>query len=249
MITKVVAYKFKRHNKINGTLFYCAEYSMISKLPFYIIDISEKDLLLVKKVFLEKYKNEVDIITISVIDFAKLRPVALILDVLTYESIYYFTKKAYCFTNHFLKHKRDGDEFYGSYSYQNFDKFCYLKLGFSEFKQAPLKEERSLFISCLDFRKSNYIIPKNAYCKASNKHIDNLFKVSRILYLHVDLDTNNRIIPEAFFHNTPVTYIDEIDLVDSIQLRYDDIIKNGLSNYTLDESDIMIQDIKEYNEL
>jgi hypothetical protein len=55
-------------------------------------------------------------------------------------------------------------------------------------------------------------------------------------------DTNNRIIPEGFFYGKAVTIEEPYGLgIDSIQLRYNDIVANGLGNYTLSENCPMVQ--------
>ena len=65
-------------------------------------------------------------------------------------------------------------------------------------------------------------------------------QINAVHYVHVMRDTNNRIIPEAFYYGKTVTIEDVYPELDSIQLRYNDIVTNGLGNYTLSESDAMV---------
>jgi len=85
-----VVYKHKPNNKINGTFFYCFEYFQFLKkfvdVKFYIVDISEKDINLISKIFTEKYtSNFNDVVPIKIIDLYKLKlDQTLILDVMTF---------------------------------------------------------------------------------------------------------------------------------------------------------------------
>ena len=66
-----------------------------------------------------------------------------------------------------------------------------------------------------------------------------------VFYYHSALDTNNRLIPESFFYNKKIHIKYNGYLQDSIFFRYEDISINGLDNYTLDESDLMLKSFLE----
>jgi hypothetical protein len=255
-----VVYKFKPFNKINGTLFYCFEYYQFIKkykpVNFYIVDISQEDLELVKKLFLQKYNvTEVSIIPISRIELFKLHlDKTVIFDVLTFYDVKEFlTGEVLCYSNdghnNFRYKNSRAVTYYGSYPYQNYDVFSYLKLNFEIFKSIDFNG-RGVFVSALNQNyiaqrleeyKSRFDMP--VILKKSYTGSGNIFEtISHVHYVHTSRDTNNRIIPEAFFYKKTVS-IDNYPYsdVDSIHYRYTDIRENGLSNYTLTESDEIIK--------
>jgi hypothetical protein len=254
-----VVYRHKPHNKINGSLFYCFEYFKFLRnfvdVKFYIVDISKNDYDLVLKMFSEKYNTDFqNIITIKSIDLLRIKlDKTLILDIKTfYDCKEFLTNDIHCFSNEehsFFRYKNNKKvTYYGSYDYQNYDLFCYLKLNFSIFKIMD-KNPEGVFISS---RNIKYIeIHKDEWFKKFKKPIilkkiqngfGNIFEmIDTVCYVHTERDTNNRIIPEAFFYNKNVFIEKRCDIIDSTILRYDDIMKNGLKNYTLDETDLMIR--------
>lgn len=256
-----VVYKFKPHNKLNGTLFYCFEYFRFLKkyidVKFYIVGITDKELDLVRSIFAQKYTAPLDdIIPVKKTDLYSLKlDRTLILDVNTFYDVKEFlTNEIHCFSNEtheMFRYKNDRQvTYYGSYpSYQRYDVFCYLKLNFDIFQ--PLKQEgNGVFISALNqkFVRLNIDRWEKKFnrpitIKKSHSGHGNIFDmIDTVLYVHTERDTNNRIIPEGFFYNKQVIveepwYTD----VDSIMLRYFDIKENGLGNYTLTEQDEMVK--------
>lgn len=254
-----VVYKFKPHNKLNGTLFYCYEYyrflvDLGVDVEFYIIDIDQANIRLVDEVFDQKYKNYNGFTPVrSVIDLYKLKlEKTLFLDV---DSFYrckeFCTGDIHCFSNELHDNYQYRDNrhvtFYGIYHYQIFDVECMLKLNFSIFKEC--KSEPGVFVSCLDptHIKNNINRYKREFerpiiLKKSHSGQGNLFDyIDHVHYVHVQRDTNNRIIPEAFYHGKSVSVEEVYNENDSIMMRYNDIIENGLSNYTLTEDDEMVK--------
>lgn len=256
-----IVYKFKPHNKLNGTLFYCFEYFKFLRkyqdVKFYIVDISDNDLNLVRDILVKKYNIDFDnVVPIKLIQLYSLKlDRTLILDVDTFYKVKEFlTNEVHCFSNDthpMFRYKNDRSvTYYGSYDYQRYDHFCYLKLNFEIFP--PLqKEGYGVFISALDQkyirlninRWEQQFSPRPITLKKSHSGYGNLFElVDWVHYVHTQQDTNNRIIPEAFFYNKKVSIEEPLySGVDSIQLRYQDILNNGLDNYTLSENDIMVQ--------
>lgn len=254
-----VVYKFKLHNKINGTLFYCFEHFKFLRkstdIKFYIVDISDSDLKMVTELLGQKYNTTVDnIVPVKLIDLYQLKlDRTLVLDIKTfYDCKEFLTGDVHCFSNEahdMFRYKNSRTvTYYGSYDYQNFDKFCYLKLNFEIFKQ--FSSQPGVFVSALDQKyiqnhldEYEQLFNKPIYLKKSYRGAGNLFDmIDHVHYVHTSQDTNNRIIPEAFYYGKTVS-IDEpvYSELDSIRLRFNDIAKNGLTNYTLDESDAMIQ--------
>lgn len=254
-----VVYKFKPHNKINGTLFYCFEYFAFLRkyvdIKFYIVGVSANDLSLTLKILADKYTTSFDnIVSIKLTDLYKLQlDRTLILDVNTfYDCKEFLTNEIHCFSNdthEMFRYKNNRTvTYYGLYSYQRYDVPCVLKLNFEIFK--PLTEDgNGVFISALDqkyIRLKIHDWEHQFNCpiilKKSHTGTGNLFNlINRVHYVHTQQDTNNRIIPEAFYYGKIVTIEEVYTGLDSIRLRYDDILENGLVNYTLTEDDPMVQ--------
>ena len=254
-----VVYRFKPQHKINGSLFYCFEYFKFLRqyidIKFYLVDIAPKDLQLIFRLFEDKYNASLDgIIPISLINLYKEKlDRTLVLDIRTFRDCKEFlTGEVHCFSNEthdMFRYKNNRTVvYYGSYPYQQFDTYCILKLNFEIFK--PLEREGyGVFVSGLDmdFIHNNLEKWKNMFnrpiiMKKSYEGIGNLFdKIDAIHYVHTRQDTNNRIIPEAFFYNKKITVEEFCNVEDSIKYRYEDIQQNGLSNYSITESDVMVQ--------
>jgi hypothetical protein len=253
-----VVYKFKSDNKINGTLFYCFEYFKFLKkfvdVKFYIVDITKNDLELTLKIFEEKYNTSFeDIIPVKITELYKVKlDRTIILDILTfYDCKEFLTNEIHCFSNdthELFRYKNDRTvTYYGSYDYQSYDVFSYLKLNFEIFK--PCSNQSGVFVSCLDSKYIRYEYArlqnqfnKPIILKKRHTAVGDLFdQIDSVHYIHVVRDTNNRIIPEAFFYNKKVTIEDLYPILDSVQLRYQDCLLNGLTNYTLTENDEIIK--------
>jgi len=256
-----VVYKFKKHKKINGTLFYCFEYYIFLKqfidINFYIVNISPDDLELIKTIFSQKY-NVVpkDIISIKPTELYELNlDKTLILDVMSfYDCKEFLTNQIYCFSNDghpMFRYKKANRKvtYYGSYDFQNYDIFTYLKFNFNIFK--PITTNKSgVFISCMDetYIKDKMSIYETKFqkpiiIKKTNSGIGNIFDyVDAVHYVHMQFDKNNRIIPEAFYYGRDITIEETSSFADSIKLRYNDIKENGLDNYTLTKEDVIIKE-------
>jgi hypothetical protein len=257
-----VIYKFQKNNKINGTLFYCFEYfaylNKYKNTNFYIIGINQNDLNSIITIFKDKYKNinailnRIKSIKITALYALNLKK-SLILDIKTFYSTKEFlTNEIYCFSDEahgkFRFNNNRVVKYYGSYQYQDFDENCYLKLNFDIFKDI-YEDGSDVFVSSPDpklikrnltsykerFKGKNIILKKQL-----SGNGDLFQKISTLLYVHTGLDTNNRIIPEAYFYQKEVLIEENTDIVDSTTLRNEDIKNNGLNRYTLSENDKMI---------
>lgn len=255
-----VVYKFKPHNKLNGTLFYCYEYYRFlrefdSDVKFYIVGIDEENLKLVEKVFDEKYRccsNGIHPIR-SVIELYKLQlDKTLILDIDTfYNCKEFLTGDIHCFSNdsHEMYRYKDNRTvtYYGIYPYQNFDVSCMLKLNFEVFRDCDTKP--GVFVSCLDpkhirdnINRYEREFGRPIILKKSHMGSGSIFdNIDQVHYVHVQRDTNNRIIPEGFFFGKKVTVEEVYREEDSIMWRYNDIQENGLGNYSLACDDEMVK--------
>lgn len=242
-----VVYKWQVHNKLNGSLFYCFDYANFLKTKLYIVGVPNEDLSLVKRIFMEKYNADLN--TVVPITLTKLYQLKLdqtiCLDIKSFYGLKEFlTGDIHVFSNEpheMFRYKNDRTvTYYGSYDYQDFDVFNYLKLNFDIFK--PLVYDGiGTFVS-------GPHIPKEYKGDLYKKHdggVGNIFElIDTLTYIHTSIDTNNRIIPEAFYYNKHIEIVDECpDLIDSITLRYNDIMKNGLGNYTLTKDDEIVKAI------
>jgi hypothetical protein len=230
------------------------------KIDFIIVAIKEKDLNLIKKIFKEKYDpvfwpliNEISSRPITSI-FKENYDKTLILDVKTfYKTKEFLTNQVYCFSNESHKKFRYDNSrkvtYFGSYDYQNFDEFCLLKLNFDAFSNYESLSHK-IFISSPDQQLIKDNIPeyrsrfpgKEIILKKSSIGKGNIFEeIDTILYVHTGLDTNNRIIPEAHYYEIKVL-IDDLakDVTDSVTMRNNDIIRNGIIKYKITKDDIMI---------
>lgn len=258
---RAVLYAFKSHNKYNGTLFYCFEYYCKAReinpdVLFYIFNISKEELESVKDVFKNRYQFPIayleGIKSLSTIqELHQLNTKSnLILDIHTFDQIYYFLKgDIYCYSN--VGHEMKRSEFkkiiyFGHYKYQNFDYNVKLKLNFFIFKKIERSNPDGIFVSSRKDNYKDFKLPKELehlkpINKDKNSHYQNLFELfDTIYYFHSDLDTNNRLIPEAFFYNKKIYIEFNGNKEDSIYLRYQDILSNGLKPYTLEQDDLML---------
>jgi hypothetical protein len=254
-----VVYKHKPHNKINGTLFYCFEYfkflQKYTDVQFYVIGITEGDLRLVANILSQKYQIFTDgIVPIKLTELYQLDlDRTLVLDVDTFRQCReFFTNEVHCFSNEehewFRYRNQRSVTYYGSYDFQYYDVFCYLKLNFEIFPQLTTSAP-GVFVSCLDpqFIRFEYERLKKQFnrpiiLKKQHTGVGNLFElIDAVHYIHVVRDSNNRIIPEGFYYNKQVTVEEVYTGVDSIMLRYNDIKQNGLTNYTLTQDDVMVK--------
>lgn len=253
-----VVYKFKSDNKINGTLFYCFEYFKFLKkfvdVKFYIVDVTKNDLELTLKIFEEKYNTSFeDIIPVKITELYKVKlDRTVVLDIMTfYDCKEFLTGEIHCYSNesHSMFRYKNSRKvtYYGSYDYQNYDVFSFIKLNFEIFKK--FNSSPGVFVSSPDHKhiKNNLEKYKQQFQKPiilKNHHSGkgNIFEmIDAVHYIHTSQDRDNRIIPEAFFYNKKVTIEDLYPILDSVQLRYQDCLLNGLTNYTLTENDEIIK--------
>lgn len=259
---RAIFYYFKKHAKINGTLFYCFEYFAFFKslgidVKFYLYQISESDLDYVRGIFRNKYNvNEqwlLDILSISLVkDIHQLRITkALILDIHTLKQIYFFIPSdIVCYSNEaheMLRSDHKKITYYGFYPYQNFDVKEKLKLNFNIFKPIKKTNKNAVFVSSRLFNYKDFDLPEDlkgldVITKHEDSHRENMFELfDTVYYYHSALDTNNRLIPESFYYKKKIIIEYNGKYDDSIFLRFTDIQENGLAPYTLNEDDLMVK--------
>jgi len=259
-----IIYKWYTHQKYNGSVYYAFEYfAYLSQndtdLEFLLINIDSQDLKDLLRSFSNKYQNIEHLFTnIKSVKTTSLYNIemdkALILDLRTYHAIYYFLQcpiHVYSNESHNFKlPKKYKVTFYGEYEYQNYNVKCKLKLNFNIMKNIDITGNKTFISSRLpdqvDIKKyiNQYNI-KNPISKRLDKSIDIFKECDTILYVHQLLDTNNRIIPEAFHYKTRLIIVNETSIIDSTIIRYNDILKNGLSEYTIDDSDKLVIAMRE----
>lgn len=255
-----VVYKFKLGKKINGTLFYCFEYfaflRQFTDIKFYIVGIEQSDLTMIKRLFSEKYDTSVEgIVPVTATQlYAEKLDRTIILDVMSFYDLKEFlTGEVHCYSNDthpMFRYKNDRSvTYYGSYDWQPRDVFSYLKLNFGIFKQYE-SESNAVFLSSVDvdYLRNNYHTYRKQFdvpvlLKQGSLGLGNILEqVNHVHYVHVVLDKNNRIIPEAIYYGKTVSIEDLApEIKDSANLRYEDIISNGLEKYTLSLDDEIVK--------
>jgi hypothetical protein len=261
-----VIYKSKTHKKLNGTVFYCYEYSQLlqryADVKLYIVDITEADFAWIKTVLEQKYTTPTHNL-VRVDKYTDLFGLglggALILDIVTLDAVkYLLSGDIICYSNdsHPMWRPARSDRivtYFGSYDYQPHDISTPLRLNFDIFK--PAKHQPGVFVCAPDMEyisarmhewSSRFACP--VVTKKPNTGVGNIFDlVHSMHYVHTGKDKNNRVIPEAFWYGKTVTFDDPYNLpADSATLRYHDILANGLGTYTLTDSDAMVQACLKY---
>lgn len=256
-----VIYLWHPKKRMNGTLFYCAEYYAWLRshttldVQFYIVGTTSNDLEFIERTLMMKYHKHLHVTPIKKLtDLHTLKlDRTLILDIRTFHYTKEFlTNDIHVFANEpheSFRYKNDRTvTYYGSYDYQNYDVFNYLKLNFEIFP--PITEQQNAVLvtspnhGLIQRRLKEYQerFGKPIFVKTGSSGYGNIFEmIDHVHYVHTSLDTNNRTIPEAFFYDTPVTIDEEGGPKDSVFLRYWDIQENGLKNYTLTSEDEMVK--------
>ena len=122
--------------------------------------------------------------------------------------------------------------YYGSYDYQNYDVFNYLKLNFSIFKDIIKSGDKTFVSGVYPFLGlEKYLDMDNVIKKEHYMGRGDLFElISSVVYIHSSLDTNNRIIPEAFYYSKKIKIIEELENI------IDSVTPTSLSNGTPSDS-------------
>jgi len=248
-----VYYYFIKDKKINGTLFYCFEYfeflNNYRDTYFYIYDISKEDLEFVKNIFKNKYNFNEEILE-KIIPINNIREIYnsqgyknLILDIRTFNKISPFLKNdIYAFVNergNLFKSKIKKIFYYGSYDYQSYDIYNILKFNFNIFKPFENPKNGKEFISAGNLKN----LPKNVDKKKPNEFFNIFKEYEKFKYIHNYLDVNNRFIVECFFYERELEFVNEIKVIDSAVLRYEDCLNGNLEEYKLTKDDKIIQGI------
>jgi len=257
---KVSVYYYAiKDKKINGTLFYCFEYfEFLNKFIdtyYYIYDMSDEDLEFVKNVFREKYDFDENLLD-KIKNINNIREIYasqnkrnLILDTRTFNKFFPLIKNnLYVFMSggnayydektalNMPKSKIKNIKYYGSYDYQNYEIFEYLKFNFDIFKKFDNPKNGKKFISSCQMKEGKDSKKPNLFY--------NIFKdYEKFKYIHDLRDVNNRFIVECFHYDRELEFINEIDEIDSSILRYDDCRDGNILRYKLDKNDKIIKDI------
>jgi hypothetical protein len=263
-----IFYNWQPHNKINGSLFYAYEYARLlqdlsiqtqTKIHFFITSLkplTQKDKDLIFTAFDLKYEG----VDNSFIKFSSITgsyftsgflTKALFLDVKSYNTISKFLpgieKHLYC--NHSDNMEVDifypGNLYYWYEEYQTGKYKTKLKLYFGIHKVYPETENEAWFVSSVSAEDQIGEYLPEVYVFKKHKIMLNIYKdFQKIMYIHNgNRDTNNRLIPEAIYFGKElkIKWTQEVYKNDSVFERYIDITENGINDYILDESDLIIQ--------
>jgi hypothetical protein len=260
-----ILYNVLNNKQINGTLFYAFEYycflNKFTDIKFVIFKNEDNEYL--KSIFFDKYTDPFLIDKIIFInsykDLVNLKiKNSLMLDLNTYKKLSPFLKnsKMRVYSNKIDDFKNDNASFYGFYDYQHFHKKTRLKF-FVDIHKIFDKKEDKIFVSFLtgDFKQilnSLKLNENDTLYKTLSEHNYNLFKrINKIIYFHTGyMDVNNRIVVESFIHKTPLEVHYNGHYNDSVFERTEELNKNGLKEFILDENDILIKDfLKDCNDI
>ncbi len=247
---KAVIYRFQEHHKINGSLYYAIEYYLFLRqyieIELFIVD-GKNHTELINKVWCDKYSCPPKYKTPTRIDLLRYKndlTKVLIIDVRTHNELKEFL---YCNIVQFVNEKvvkYSNIKYFGSYDYQNYDYFSYLKLGCEFHKK--FTNGKKIFISSVNMAKvdvSKYQ-SKEYIIKTNSINYNNLFnEIYKIIYHHEQLDTNNRIVIEAIYHNKQLEIIDNFHKRDSISLRLNDLRNNKISKYLISDECPMVKEM------
>jgi len=248
---KAVIYRFQEYHKINGSLYYAIEYYLYLRkyidIKLFIVD-GKNHTKLLNEVWYDKYSCPPKYETPSRIDLLRYKDAlekVLMIDIKSHNELHDFL---HCnivqFVNENVVKKFNNAKYFGSYSYQNYDYFSYLKLG-CEFHNT-FKQGDKIFISSAAIKKvnlSNYQSDKYII-KSSNINYNNLFnEIYKVIYHHEQLDTNNRIIIESVYHNKELEIIFNCLIKDSISLRKHDLDNNNIAKYLINDECPMIKEM------
>lgn len=243
-----------------------------------IVGISNEDIIIVEEAYKDKYQEKyADTIKeyiryySSIVKWAQKNDehhIHVILDIYTLIKVQLFIQKnqKFIYVNNdysnnltncptFACKNINNANWFWYYDYQYLPDFknrikTTLKLGL-EF-QKKYKQGDEIFISTVydkdkdlseKYDKSLYILKK------SNQIIPDLFdKINSVIIMHDTLDTNNRIIAEAFYHNKKVTVDNYYTKYDSVTHRYELGLTGQLDKITLNTDCLMFQKITDcYN--
>lgn len=262
-----IIYKWQPYNKINGSLFYCFEYLITlllldKNVQLYIYNIKDiEEQKLVIKAFKDKY-DESFIGALNSINFYntmldvyqnnKIEDKYVFLDIYSYNDIgsmlnlnkkFAYINNNYEYSNkHRLKEVRN-TTFFGFYNYQKHPNVIKSKLKIGLTYQKCFNMGNKTYISAPE--QGYKIDHKDHYIYKDILKIQNdLFNdIDKLIYIHNGLDTNNRIIVEAFYHGKDVEIVEQSDIVDSTHHRYSLCMTNNIDQLILNEKDLMIQHI------
>jgi len=268
-----VFYDVLPHKLINGSLFYAFEHyvklSEFTDTNLYLYKCSDTDLQTVIEIFKDKYNVKYnseklsDNIYNNIYNINSIRELykiktdkSLFLDGRSFNNIYQFINSDVVVYNSHVnlkkfKSKIKDIKWFGYYDYQDFDIKEKLQLNFSIFKDIkPKKTDTAFFSSSLAdsselFKFAENIKESKVLSKVSRTHTTNLFEeIDTLYYVHINLDVNNRMIPEAFYYKKNIEIIQPKEMKpDSILHRYNDIKENGLQEYTLTKDSLIIQEM------
>ncbi|WP_162929709.1 hypothetical protein [Halobacteriovorax sp. BALOs_7] len=135
--------------------------------------------------------------------------------------------------------------YFGYYDYQTYDEKELLKFSFNHYRKLDVIDN-NVFVVSPFFDYKNIEIPQKYHdrkklYKEANRHHDRLHEhFDTLLYFQGNRpDTNNRLIPESFYYGKEIEIIPN-GIQDSVILRYNDILENGLATYQLTNDDKLI---------
>lgn len=137
--------------------------------------------------------------------------------------------------------------YYGEMPYQYKDEQYTMKMLFSRFKSLPYEEDNILIHSPHNDDMSfipTLNLPDKPIIIRGRGHVENFFTTYKtFVYYSAQkrFDMSPRLMHEAFFYNKKILYFNHWTLKDGSYYRYNDLMKNGLTNRYLSKDDEIVR--------
>lgn len=243
-------------------MFYAFEYFIFlnksTPTLFYINNITDDYLQEIKELFKERYDFDEELLDyilpiVSIRDYLSLKHTlekALFLDLRSFDNLHPFLScKCVVYANdtHTISTKKD-IALFGYYDYQHFNIKEKLKFNFDIFRPIEDVKTDTAFVSAPNqVEDIMYLLPikeSNVIFKPKQHSVTSLFEsFDTLYYYHSTLDKNNRFIVESMYFNKDVNITYTGEEKDSVYLRYNDIIDNGIEQYRLTDEDLIIKEM------
>ena len=206
-------------------------------------NIKDNILVIEKRISLVKYKFE----NVLVVDYSTIymtrglfipKNLIVITEKYTEDRDYFYRKDLYNVT------------YYGEMPFYYRDKDYRMKFLFNRFRKLKDVKE-GIYISAPEAVSMSFVselkLPdKPLLFKTRRKHLENMFEqFDTYVYYHCNewFDPHPRLMHECYFYNKDLHYFNIHDVKDGSYYRYNDLMKTGIENRTLDENDEIVREM------
>jgi hypothetical protein len=202
------------------------------------------NIICLKKFYLPSKKFD----TVLILDYMTIKYVK---GTLNAKNILVISEKYTELPSYFLDKSLYPVTYYGEMPFHYKDHEYRMKCLFNRYK--PLKNvQKGTYVNSPnnnDFLEVQYAylhLPRPFYFKSKTKPEENLFeKFTHYLYYHADkyFDPHPRLLLECRYYDKCITYKNPYNVKDGSWYRYNDLLKNGLWQRTLDKDDEIIRQL------